>query len=368
MTQKTLYFLGLMSGTSMDGTDAVCARIEGKQFKELIAHVYLPFDADLKTQLLAMQEVGENELHRSRILAQDLALHYAQTVAHLRALPSVASLHITAIGCHGQTIRHCPQAGYSIQLADFALLAEQSRLPVIGDFRAADIAAGGQGAPLVPAFHQAVFAGQETRALINIGGIANITILQPNQSAWGFDTGPGNMLMDAWTRLHYQQDYDIDGQIARSGCLKTDLFNAFMNDAYFQQEAPKSTGRDQFSLSWLHTHGCAEHRPEDVLRTLCECTALSIAQAVHRYAPSSRVFLCGGGAKNHFLRARLRALLPDYVVDDTASLGLPVDQVEAAAFAWLAACRWQHIPSNMPNVSGARGERLLGTLWQPFGL
>lgn len=363
----SIYCIGLMSGTSMDGTDAVCIGLSGKEFERVYGHIYLPFDAPLKAALLAMQEVGWNELHRSRMLAQTLSKHYAQAVFALRSLPEVASLPIFAIGCHGQTIRHQPEKGYSIQLADFALLAEQTQLPVVGDFRAADIAAGGQGAPLVPAFHQAVFADrQKTRVIVNIGGIANITILSPKRAVLGFDTGPGNMLMDAWMRKNFCQEYDYDGQIAHSGSLNQHLLTQLMSEPYFHLPAPKSTGRDIFSLSWLEKRLHELLPAEDVLRTLCECTALSITQAVQEYAPTAQVYLCGGGAKNTFLRTRLAALLPNASVDDTAALGLPVDEVEAVAFAWLAGCYRQNIASNIPHITGATGVRLLGTLWQPF--
>ncbi len=366
MNQTVHYTIGLMSGTSMDGVDAVCARFADHRFDALMAHTHVSFDAVLRQELLALQDVGENELQRTRLLALALSKIYAQAVAQLRALPQMAVIDIEAIGCHGQTVRHAPQAGYSVQLADWALLAELTGLPVAGDFRAADIAAGGQGAPLVPAFHHMLFAQHDiTRAIVNIGGIANLTVLAADGAVRGFDTGPGNMLMDAWMRQHFARDYDDNGSVARSGQVLPELLAELLADPYFQKAPPKSTGRDDFSLAWLMRLLDKEAAAQDVLRTLLEVTVCTVADATRAYAADAQeVLLCGGGAYNGFLRERLAALLPRIKIADTGDYGLPPTQVEAAAFAWLAHCRLHHIPANLPMVTGARGARVLGALWE----
>ena len=359
--------VGLMSGTSMDGTDAVCVRFINHQFDGVIAHSYLPFDEKLRNALLSLQNVGNNELHIAQKLAQKLAENYAQTVQQLFRQPEMVGIPVECVGCHGQTIRHQPDDGYSIQLCDWALLAERLQLPVVGDFRAADIAAGGQGAPLVPAFHQMAFGEDGSTAVVaNIGGIANITVLPQDGEVFGFDTGPGNMLMDAWCQKYFQQAFDKNAKIAQTGKTIHPLLSKWLNtEPYFHRKPPKSTGRDLFSMAWVEKNLTGDENPADILRTLTELTARSLANAVLKYAPDCEdLILCGGGAFNPLIRQRLSALLPNASLTDTSAFGLPPMQVEGAAFAWLAHCRLHKIPANLPHATGAKGERILGALWE----
>lgn len=362
MDEQSNYYIGLMSGTSLDGVDAVLIQMQGTTFIKALAHAYVPYSEAIKANILSLQDSLGDELHRSHTLAQTLSRLNAQAVLDLLQAQSLSPQDIVAIGCHGQTIRHQPQHHYSIQLADYSLLAELTQINVVGDFRSRDLAAGGQGAPLVPAFHQAVFASaHEKRVLLNIGGIANVSILQDDQQAIGFDTGPGNMLMDAWVKKHWQQDYDVDALHASQGQVNADLLNKLLAHPYFQESIPKSTGRDLFSLSWLENYVIDIANVHDVLRTLLELSAQSIAQAIKQYAPHYQaVYVCGGGAYNPLLMERLQALLPTMRFDNSHGLQLHPQWMEAAAFAWLAACWCLKIPSNMPSATGAKGKRILG--------
>lgn len=364
---STQYYIGIMSGTSMDGADAVLIRMAGTQWQSAEAHAFTPYPADLKHALLDLQNRGNDELHRSRLLAQRLSRLYAETVAQLLQKSGLRPSEITAIGCHGQTIRHAPEHGYSIQLADWALLAELSGIASVGDFRSSDLAAGGQGAPLVPAFHQALFADSaETRVLLNIGGIANISVLPPERPAFGFDTGPGNMLLDAWMLRAFGQAYDPDGATAATGCVLPDLLARLLDHDYFRRPPPKSTGRELFSPDYLDALLQGGEQPQDVLRTLAAFSAESIAADIRRYAPDAgRVFVCGGGIRNLTLMAELKNRLPQAAFDSTDALRLDPQWMEAAAFAWLAACRINHLPSNPHHATGARGPRILGCVYLP---
>lgn len=359
------YYIGLMSGTSLDGVDAVLIRTQQHRWCGAIAHAFIPYPRDTQAQVLALQEVADNELHREAMLAQNLSHLYASVVTKLLREHQINRQAIRAIGCHGQTIRHNPSQGYTLQSVDLALLAELIQIDVIGDFRSRDIAAGGQGAPLVPAFHQALFAHtHQHRAILNIGGIANITILAPEQPTFGFDTGPGNMLMDAWVQQHWQQPYDEDGRLAAQGRILMPLLTHLMAHAYIALTPPKSTGRDLFSLAWLAPYLQGQEKPHDVLRTLVEYTALTIAQAVQAHAPSTEtLFVCGGGLNNGLLYNRLKALLPEVVLSDTNELDLHPQWVEAAAFGWLAAQTVHRQPGNLPEATGASGGRILGALY-----
>ena len=284
--------------------------------------------------------------------------------ADLLAQQGLAPADITAIGCHGQTVRHAPEAGYSIQLADWARLAELSGIFTIGDFRSRDLAGGGQGAPLVPAFHEALFhSPHETRVVLNIGGIANISVLPDDAPAFGFDTGPGNMLMDAWVQHVWQQPYDADGAKAAQGRVLPDLLAALLAHPYFALPHPKSTGRELFSLAWLHTHLNGAENAHDVLRTLLEYSAQSIAQAIGSSAPAARqVYVCGGGIRNQALMARLSTLLAPQqaALHSTAELQLDPQWVEAAAFGWLAACWINRTPAGTHHATGAHKPCILG--------
>ncbi|HFB3023312.1 TPA: anhydro-N-acetylmuramic acid kinase, partial [Neisseria gonorrhoeae] len=252
---ETQLYIGIMSGTSMDGADAVLVRMDGGKWLGAEGHAFTPYPDRLRRKLLDLQDTGTDELHRSRMLSQELSRLYAQTAAELLCSQNLAPCDITALGCHGQTVRHAPEHGYSIQLADLPLLAELTRIFTVGDFRSRDLAAGGQGAPLVPAFHEALFRDdRETRVVLNIGGIANISVLPPGAPAFGFDTGPGNMLMDAWTQAHWQLPYDKNGAKAAQGNILPQLLGRLLAHPYFSQPHPKSTGRELFALNWLETY------------------------------------------------------------------------------------------------------------------
>lgn len=363
-TMNSQYYIGIMSGTSMDGADAVLIRMEGTQWREAAAHAFVPYSDGLRQQLLDLQNVGANELHRSRMLAQTLSRLYAQTVGKLLHDTGLTPAQITAVGCHGQTVRHAPEHGYSIQLADLPLLAELSGILTVGDFRSRDIAAGGQGAPLVPAFHQALFGHPtETRVVLNIGGISNISILPPDAPAAGFDTGPGNMLMDAWMRHIWQLPYDQNGEKAAQGQVLPELFATLLDHPYFSLPHPKSTGRELFSLDWLQGRLKGGERPEDVLKTLLEYTAQTVFDAVVSTAPDVRnIYVCGGGIRNGALTASLNTLFAPKGIrlHSTAELGLDPQWVEAAAFGWLAACWFNRLPGNPHRATGASKPCILG--------
>lgn len=356
-------YIGLMSGTSMDGVDAVLVRMRQGQWLGAQAHAFLPYPQDLRTRLLDLQQSGTDELHRSAVLAQELSRLYAEVVAKLLAQCGLPAQAIAALGCHGQTVRHAPEHGYSIQLADLPLLAELSGIFTVGDFRSRDLAAGGQGAPLVPAFHQALFAdADETRVVLNIGGIANISVLPPQQDAYGFDTGSGNMLMDAWTQHIWGLPYDADGAKAAQGQVLPELLARLCAHPYFRLPPPKSTGRELFSLAWLQSHLNGAENPHDVLRTLLAFTAQTIVEAVLQTPDVRHVYACGGGVFNRLLMSELqqRFAIHSIALQQTDVLNLNTQWVEAAAFAWLAAC-WQHaLPGNPHRATGARRPLVLG--------
>lgn len=348
----------------MDGVDAVAIRMHGTQWQGAFAHAFLPYSGSLKRDLLALQNVGENELHRSQILAIELANLYAEVVEKLLQTANLLPENIAAIGCHGQTVRHAPECGYSIQLANLPLLAEKTGIFTVGDFRSRDLAAGGQGAPLVPAFHKALFHNEnETRVVLNIGGIANISVLPPCDDAFGFDTGAGNMLMDAWTQHIWQQAYDKNGALAEQGAVLPELLARLCSHKYFRQPYPKSTGRELFSLDWLQSQLSGSEKPHDVLRTLAQFSAKTIADAIFQAAPNAKnVFVCGGGIENSTLMACLtEEFAPKNITwHSTAALQLNPQWVEAAAFAWLAACWCTQTPSNPHHATGAHKTVILG--------
>jgi len=373
-----------MSGTSLDGVDAALVeflddpetpsqknpqQIASQHCKVL--HTFsLPYSTALRSELLALHDSGNNELERSALIANQLTALYAQAVNQLLAVADLAPSQVSAIGCHGQTIRHRPELGFTLQIGNSSLLAELSGITVIGDFRSRDIAAGGQGAPLVPAFHQAVF-GHPTlsRVLINIGGIANLSYLPANGEIRGFDSGPGNMLMDAWAERHLGKRYDESGNWAASGQVIPDLLERLQAEPFFAQVPPKSTGRDLFSLAWLEQYLEAHYEPADVQRTLLELTAASIADAVRQYCQSDaagmpdEIYLCGGGAYNSALFQCLRRLLQPVNIYMSDALGISVSWVEATAFAWLAKQTLHRLPGNLPAVTGAKGPRILGAVY-----
>lgn len=356
--------IGLMSGTSLDGVDAVLVDMApGTLAVRAIA--YQPYPAELRDELLKLHVPGSNELHQAALIGQQLAHIYAHTVADLIGKTALGAKAIRAIGCHGQTIRHEPRQGYTIQLNNPALLAELTGISVIADFRSRDIAAGGEGAPLVPAFHAAQFGDDHLhRIILNIGGIANLTSLQPGQPVTGFDCGPGNMLLDAWTQRHLGQAYDAGGTWAATGQVLPELLTALLGHPFFAAEPPKSCGREQFNLDWLATFLTRREAPADVQATLLALTATSIQQATLRWCEgAAELYVCGGGAHNTVLLGRLGELLPQTRIQTTEALGLPADWVEAVAFAWLAWRTLQGQPGNLPEVTGAKGPRLLGAIY-----
>lgn len=356
-------YIGLMSGTSMDGIDAVL--VDTGSVPRLLHHSHQPISPQLRTSLLALNEPGFDELHRAAQAANALALGYATVVRTLLTQVHTAVDQITAIGCHGQTVRHRPESGYTIQLVNGALLAELTGIRVVCDFRSRDIAAGGEGAPLVPAFHRAVFAHpQRSRAVVNIGGIANITSLPSRGDVIGFDCGPGNVLMDGWIMAHQGVTYDAGGAWAAQGAVLPELLERLLAHEFFERRPPKSTGRDLFNLKNLDAALAGNERPADVQATLCELTATAIARALTAHcADALEVYLCGGGARNDGLRARLAALLPGRRVAVTDELGIAAESVEAAAFAWLAQRTLAGEPGNLPQVTGARGPCVLGAIY-----
>ncbi len=356
--------VGLMSGTSLDGVDAVLVDFSTGHPHPL-ATVGLPFPASLRQQGLVLQAASADEIHAAALFANDLAHLYAKAVIEVLAKGRAEKSQISAIGCHGQTIRHRPADGYSVQLNNPALLAELTGIRVVADFRSRDIAAGGQGAPLVPAFHAAFFADPTRhRVILNIGGIANITDLNPEKAVRGFDCGPGNLLMDAWIERYRGQRYDDAGAWASQGRSIPELLDGLLADSFFNKSPPKSCGREEFNLAWLERHLGGSERPEDVQATLLELTAQSVKDAVEQWCDKpDDVFVCGGGAHNPVLMARLQHHLPDSRVASTDFLGQPADWVEATAFAWLAWRTLNNEPGNLAQVTGARGPRILGAIY-----
>jgi anhydro-N-acetylmuramic acid kinase len=366
--QNSPQFIGIMSGTSLDGVDAVLVGFKNGtcQLKDT---QFLAYPDSLKTELLALHMPQRNELEAASVLGCRLAHLYANAVNQMLDKAKVDAEDISAIGCHGQTIRHRPELGFTLQIGNNALLAELTNISVVGDFRSRDIAAGGQGAPLVPAFHKAMFASvHKNRAIVNIGGIANITYLPntnstKNAAVLGFDSGPGNMLLDSWTKLKTGKDYDKGGAWAGTGMMLPTLLSGMLAEPYFALPPPKSTGRDLFNEGWLKQHQLYPHlRPQDVARTLVALTAHSIHNAL-ALMDIDEVYVCGGGAHNTLLMNNLQTLLGGIPLLTTEALGVGVDWVEAVAFAWLAKQTLENKPSNLPEATGAAGARVLGAIY-----
>ena len=363
-TDAPQLFIGLMSGTSLDGVDGVLFDADAMV---VTGHVHAPFPHALREELLALNTPGDNELHRAALAANAVARSYADVVSQLLEATATPREQIRAVGAHGQTVRHRPDSfdGYTTQLLNGALLAEQAGIDVICDLRSRDVAAGGQGAPLVPAFHRAVFgtAGQDT-AVLNLGGISNLSLLHADGRTGGFDCGPANCLMDGWIARHRGESFDADGAWAATGRVSPALLATLLAEPYFALPPPKSTGRDLFHLGWLQARLISGLAAEDVQATLLELSARCVTDALRAQMPAAKsLTVCGGGACNGRLMQRLADLLPGVAVESSASRGLPVDQVEAAAFAWLAHCFVLRQPGNLPAVTGAAGPRLLGALY-----
>ena len=358
-------FVGLMSGTSIDGVDAVLADF-GVEPCRALARTHVAFAPELRDELTALQRSGADEVHRGALAANALMDCCATAVAAVLAAARCNAGDVAAIGLHGQTIRHRPELGYTTQLANPARLAEATGITVVADFRSRDVAAGGQGAPLVPAFHASLFAlPDKHRVVINIGGIANITDLPPRGPVRGFDTGPGNTLMDAWCERHTGQPYDRNGTWGGGGRVIPELLRAMRGESYFAMPPPKSTGRDRFHLRWLAKYLNASYAAQDVQRTLVALTAQTIAAAIIEHcAQADEALVCGGGAQNAVLMQELAAALAPTELSTTAEHGIAINEVEALAFAWLAREALARRPGNVPTVTGARGPRILGAIYR----
>ncbi|PUE11636.1 anhydro-N-acetylmuramic acid kinase [Limnohabitans sp. T6-5] len=373
------HYIGLMSGTSLDGVDGVLAQLDERGQIQVLAHAFEAFDAPFRAELLQLNKPGEDELHRSALAGNQIARNYARVVHALLAQSQLQAKHITAIGAHGQTVRHRPlefdgdatrqqaAVGYTLQLNNPSLLAELTGIDVVADFRSRDLAAGGQGAPLVPAFHHGLFGQPDACvAVLNIGGISNLSVLSPKGDVLGWDCGPGNALMDFWCHQHTGLAFDRDGAWAASGRLDAELLYSFASEPFLHRQPPKSTGRDLFNPSWLAQHLNAHPglAAADVQATLTTYTALACSQDILRFAPEARTLIvCGGGALNGHLMRDLAAHLPGVQVVSSDHHGLPPLQVEAAAFAWLAFKTIRRETASLPNVTGARGARVLGAIY-----
>jgi len=364
-------YIGLMSGTSLDGVDAVLVDFSAGATR-VLAHAHGPFQPALAADLLALNTPGDNEVHRAALAGNALVRVYSRAIAELLAVSGIPASRVRAIGAHGQTVRHRPGEfdgiGYTIQVNNPALLAELVGIDVVADLRSRDVAAGGQGAPLVPAFHRAVFARRgDTVAVLNIGGISNLTVLHADGRTIGFDCGPGNVLMDHWCGLHTGRPYDERGAWSATGRVDDALLARLLAEPYFALPPPKSTGRDLFHAAWLDARlqsTASPRRPEDVQATLTEFTAAACANDVLRHAPAAcAVLVCGGGALNDELMRRFAARLVGVAVERTDLHGLPVMQVEACAFAWLARAFFEREPGSLSAVTGEAGPRLLGALY-----
>jgi anhydro-N-acetylmuramic acid kinase len=364
-------YIGLMSGTSLDGVDAVLVDFSGTQ-PQVVGHCSAPLTSALKSELLSLNSSGTDELHRAALAANALAQGYANLVSRLLSDTGIAAKAVCALGAHGQTVRHRPSefdgVGYTLQLNQPALLAELCGIAVVADFRSRDVAAGGQGAPLVPPFHHMFFSRPGQRiAVLNVGGISNVTLLDglAHTPLQGFDCGPGNALMDAWTLEYTGAEFDDAGRWAAGGRVHEALLDRLLSEPFFRKPPPKSTGRDLFNRQWLapHLDGLAV-APQDVQTTLAELTALSCRNALQSAMPGCEaVIVCGGGALNLHLMSRLQFWMPSCAVTSSDACGMPAQQVEATAFAWLARQAMLGKTGSVQSVTGARGARILGAIY-----
>ncbi|MBU3649918.1 MAG: anhydro-N-acetylmuramic acid kinase [Limnohabitans sp.] len=361
-------YIGLMSGTSLDGVDGVLVTFDNHQ-PRLWAQAEWPMPSALRAEFLALNQPGANEIHRAALAANALMAGYAAVVAQLLQTSGLSATDVRAIGAHGQTVRHQPGGhdglGYTVQLNQPALLAERTGIDVVADFRSRDLAAGGQGAPLVPAFHQHLWAqAGQTVAVLNLGGIANLSLLHADGRVEGFDTGPANVLLDAWCQRHRGEPFDAAGAWAAQGQVQSDWLHKWLQEPFLALSPPKSTGRDLFDLAWLESRLPSHAKPEDVQATLLAFTAQTVLMALRAHAPEARqVWVCGGGVRNTRLMAALLAGWPEGRVSSTAEGGLDPQWVEATAFAWLACQHVHRRPGNLAAVTGAAGARVLGALY-----
>jgi len=362
-----MLYIGIMSGTSLDGIDVAAVDISASSVK-LIAHHYVPYSEGCRQQVSDITFQENASLDNIATLDQQLGQRYALAVNELLSSHNLNKDSIQAIGCHGQTIRHQPSPnGFSWQIGDANQIAELTGITTVTDFRRRDIAASGEGAPLAPAFHLQVFGSPtDNRQVLNLGGIANITLLNQQESAVGFDIGPANCLMNEWAHKHWQQEYDKDGLIAQSGKVHAELLDSLLEHDYFHQEPPKSTGRELFNMAYLEQRldALGDIPTQDVMATLLEMTAQTIVSAVETWGDKQAdIYVCGGGAHNGYLLQRIQNLLPELTIKTTEELGIHPDWVEAAAFAWLAYRTMNSLAGNLPEVTGADGERILGAIY-----
>jgi anhydro-N-acetylmuramic acid kinase len=362
-------YIGLMSGTSVDAVDSVLVEFDDHRPSILKTRTE-KFPAQLQTRLQDLIQQQQTRLKDLAELDHEIAVIYTLAVKKLLQLANISANKITAIGAHGQTIFHHPDGEHpnSLQIGDPSFLAEHTGIDVVADFRRHDMAAGGQGAPLAPAFHAYVFRDpQINRVILNLGGIANVTILLASEDkpVLGFDTGPANTLLDQWASRHLENNYDENGEWARSGTINTELLKRMLDDDYFAKKPPKSTGREYFNLAWLENFNLADHAVEDIQATLCALTARSIARAVNDYAnETTELYACGGGVHNTFLMQQLEQALPGIKVTSTEALGLSPDWIEAAAFAWLARQTISNATGNIVSVTGAKRAVPLGGIYR----
>ncbi len=366
-----MYYAGLMSGTSMDAIDVALIDVDDVVV-DVIAYRQFLINRELRQRVRNIDQFASiDDITELDVILGGL---FSDGILALLKDSGVAPGNINAIGCHGQTLLHLPGRGRprTLQIGDPNIIAYRTGIPTVADFRRADLAAGGQGAPLAPAFHAFKFRSPELdRVLLNLGGMANITVLpaKPELDILGFDTGPGNVLMDLWVQHHLDEDFDAEGTWARAGCCQGRLLQNMLADPYFSAKPPKSTGKDEFNLAWIKSQiekTAKEYKPEDIQATLLELTANTIADAINEYARrTEEVLLCGGGAHNLALTQRLDSLLPDLALKSTADHGVEPDAVEAITFAWLARQRLEGTPGNIPSVTGARKPVVLGAIYAP---
>lgn len=363
-----MIYLGLMSGTSVDAVDVVLARFSPRF--ELLSHCSYPIDSDTRHAILALAEGRNDGLDALGRLDRQLGELFAAAANQMIEQSEFERRQITAIGSHGQTVRHRPEQGFTLQIGDPSRIAELTGIRTIADFRRRDLAAGGQGAPLVPAFHRDLFGSKtQDRVIVNIGGMANLTSLpqDAHHRVTGFDTGPGNVLLDAWINHCLDRRCDHNGDWGAGGRIMPDLLDILLDEPFFRQPPPKSTGRERFQLEWLQarlTHLATRPADRDIQATLTELTARSISDSISPLAlKNPEIYVCGGGAHNRYLMQRLQHLMPESAVTSTTALGLDPDWVEATAFAWLAWRTEQNLSGNLPAVTGARGERVLGAIY-----
>lgn len=367
MTKQELY-IGVMSGTSMDGVDTALVTIADNNI-QLLAHDEYPMPESLKNRLLNVCIGQQTNLKEIGELDHLLGHLFADAVLALLDKSGYQATQIRAIGNHGQTVFHQPtgDAPFTMQLGDANIVASRTGIDTVADFRRKDMALGGQGAPLVPAFHQTIFQSSDSSVVVlNIGGIANISVIRPHERVLGYDTGPGNMLMDSWCNKHTGAKFDKNAQFAQQGHVHSKLLTQLLSEPYFNQAAPKSTGRELFNLPWLEQQLTSfDINEADVQRTLCEYTAVTIADEVSKFLIGAKpeLLVCGGGAQNPLLMARIAELLPQWQVCSTSEKGVDSDYMEAMAFAWLAQRRIHNLPSNLPEVTGATQLASLGVLY-----